>query len=130
LRGFYGVDGAEAFGAKIRERVLSLVALDGEVASRITAAAAALQSFTLPGPRPSVTRDLRNPSIQLVDNRMIKDSPVPDPGIEPGATGGAPAPNARTIRDAIKDLPTGTREKYCVAGCQRQTRLDDGHQDA
>lgn len=112
---------AESFAASIRERVLSLVALDVDVSSQITSAATGLQ--TVSWGRHVTTHEDRNPSIHMVDNKVIKEAPVPDPGIEPGSSGGeALVPSARAIRDAIKELPSGTRSNYLEVRDSEQLR--------
>lgn len=70
---------AEAFAATIRARVAALLALDQQVAARITSAAAGLDNIAF-GEDPLVPRDEQEPSVQLVDSH----APIPErPKVEP-----------------------------------------------
>jgi hypothetical protein len=92
---------AEMFAADIRQRAAQLVALDQKVAGTIGTALAGIgnisfdEATTEPGSRAPAT--MEHNGIQLVD---WKQTPTPD--VPPG-------PRAQDIRDAIKDLPRGTR---------------------
>ncbi|RDH75248.1 hypothetical protein DVS77_28175 [Mycolicibacterium moriokaense] len=112
---------ADSFATAIRQQVSALAATDIHLASQITSAAVGLQTIN-PGWRTS-TEQNRHPSIQLLDSGVIKDSPIPDPDIEPGSAGGGLSlPDARAIRDAIKDLPSGSRSNYLEVRDPEQLR--------
>ncbi|MGD9516872.1 hypothetical protein JN086_27435 [Mycolicibacterium austroafricanum] len=111
---------AESFAALIRERALVLVALDAEVAGQIGAAVAGLKSIALGAGAPE---DERGPTIQMVDHRTLQEGPVyPEPDIEPGRGGAGSTPNAAVIRDAIKNLPSGTSPRILEVRDQEQLR--------
>lgn len=100
---------AETYSSDIRQRAAQLVGLDQEVAGRISTALAAIASISfddlpaLEGPAPT-----RHWGVQLVD---WKQSPEPTPG-----------PTAQDIRDAIKDLPQGTRPDFLEVRNEEQLR--------
>jgi hypothetical protein len=98
---------AQVFSADIRSRAVQLVATDDEVGTKLTATAGDVDSLTFDekpitynGKPIHVTADPRNGTIQLVD---WKQAPTPTPS--PGHTG-------QDARDAIKNLPKGTKDNF------------------
>jgi hypothetical protein len=98
---------AQAFSADIRSRAAQLMAADSEVGTKLTATAGDVGSLTFDekpitynGKPIHVGADPRNGTIQLVD---WKQAPTPTP--TPGHTG-------QDVREAIKDLPKGTRATF------------------
>jgi hypothetical protein len=98
---------AQAFSADIRSRVAELVAVDREVGTKLTATAGDVGSLTFDekpithsGKPIHVGADPRNGTVQLVD---WKQAPTPTPS--PGHT-------AQDARDAIKNLPKGTKDNF------------------
>ncbi|WP_133167808.1 hypothetical protein [Mycolicibacterium austroafricanum] len=109
---------AESYAAMIRGLALTLVTLDAEVARQITAATAGLEYLGT-----AAADDVHDPSIQLVDNRTFQQGPIyREPDIEPGRGGPGPGANAAAIREAIKNLPTGTRGNYLEVRDPEQLR--------
>ena len=98
---------ALAFSAEISSRAARLVASDSEVGTKLTATAGDVGSLAFDekpinynGKPTPVGADPRNGTIQLVD---WKQAPTPRPG--PGHTG-------QDARDAIKNLPKGTKDNF------------------
>lgn len=101
---------AEAFGSDIRLRAVQLVGLDQQIAGKIGTALAGIGSISfdddsLAPERPNPAGESRG--IQLVD---WKQAPEPKP---------PPGPTAQDIREAIKNLPQGTRPDI------REVRTED-----
>jgi hypothetical protein len=98
---------AQAFAADIRSRAARLVATDSEVGTKLTATAGDVGRLTFDekpikynGKPTRGGADPRNGTIQLVD---WKQAPTPTPS--PGHTG-------QDARDAIKNLPKGTKDNF------------------
>ncbi|MCV7101127.1 hypothetical protein [Mycobacterium palustre] len=68
---------AEAFAAEIRQRAVQLVAVDQQVAGKVTAAMSGLRDTFPPTPSPDPTS--RKPKTQAVDNHTFKQDPPPPP---------------------------------------------------
>jgi hypothetical protein len=108
---------AQALSADIRSRAAQLVAADYEVGMKLTATAGDVGSLTF-DEKPityhskpmHVTADPRNGKIQLVD---WKQAPNPTPS--PGHTG-------QDVREAIKDLPKGTRPNFSEVRSENDLR--------
>jgi hypothetical protein len=97
---------AQTFAADIRQRAAQLVALDQQVAGKVTAAVAGIRDTFPQNQTPGTPR---KPQIQPVDNHTFKLDPAPPPG--PGADApwkNLPSPrNAQDIKDALQQLPRG-----------------------
>jgi hypothetical protein len=68
---------AQTFAGDIRQRATQLVALDQQVAGRVTAAVAGIHNTFPQGPTPGPPP--RKPKIQAVDNHTFKQAPPPPP---------------------------------------------------
>lgn len=68
---------AQAFAADIRQRAVELVAVDQQVATKVTAAVAGIRDTFPQTPSPDPTS--RKPKIQAVDNHTYKQGPPPPP---------------------------------------------------
>lgn len=100
---------AEAFAADIRQRATQLVAVDQQVAEKVTAAVDGIRDVFAQNPTPSTQK----PDIQAVDHHWKKDpAPQPDPsGDEPWEN--LPSPhNAQDIKDALRQLPRGENKPH------------------
>lgn len=97
---------AEALAANIRQQAGQLVAVDQQVAGKVTAAVAGIRNTFPPTPTPPGGR------VQAVDNHTFKQDPAPPPapsGDSPWAN--LPSPHtAQDIRDALRQLPRGNRK--------------------
>jgi hypothetical protein len=94
---------AQALSADLRSRAAQLLAADGQVGTKLTAAAGDVGSLTFnekaviySGKPMNAAADPRNGKIQLVD---WKQAPNPTP---------SPAHTGQDVRQAIKNLPKGT----------------------
>jgi hypothetical protein len=96
---------AQVFAADIRHRVARLVGLEDEVSGQLAAAAGDVgnPTFTDEALRSGVDRDggTEHNGVQLVDWKRGGPTPAP----VPGHTG-------QDVRDAIKDLPRGSRPNF------------------
>jgi hypothetical protein len=101
---------AQALAADIRQRATQLVALDQQVAGRVSAAVAGIRDTFPQSPAPETPP--RKPDIHSVDNHTFKQDPPPPP--DPGGDQpwkNLPSPrNAQEIRDALRQLPRGRRK--------------------
>jgi hypothetical protein len=68
---------AQAFAAEIRQRALQLVALDQQVADKVTEAMAGIRDIFPQNPAPG--KPPHKPEIQAVDNHTFKENPPPPP---------------------------------------------------
>lgn len=66
---------AQAFAADIRQRAAQLVALDQQVAAKVTVAVAGIRDTFQQNPTPDAAP--RKPAIQAVDNHTFKEDPPP-----------------------------------------------------
>lgn len=102
--------------------MFALLTLDAETGRQISSAAKHLKAVLALRASPTSEVD-RTSSIQLIDNRTFVEGPVyPEPGIEPGTGGPGPIATAGAIREAVKDLPSGTRSNYLEVRDQEQLR--------
>jgi hypothetical protein len=104
---------AEALAANIRERAGQLLAVDQQVASKVTAAIAGIRdTFPQSPTTPPTPTQPTKPKIRAVDNHTFKQDPAPPPG--PGSDKPwekLPSPhNAQDVRDALKQLERGHRK--------------------
>lgn len=88
---------AQALSADLRSRAAQLVAADGEVGTKLTATAGDVSSLTF-NEKP-ITHN-GSGKIQLVD---WKQTPAPAP---------KPSPTGQDARNAIKNLPRGTKDNF------------------
>ena len=98
---------AEALAADIRQRAAQLVAVDQQVAGKVTAAVAGIRDTFPPTPTP------RDGRVQAVDNHTLKQDPAPPPTrmvIHRGRTCPPPKTLHEDIRDALRQLPRGKRK--------------------
>jgi hypothetical protein len=84
---------AQSLSADIRSRAAQLLAVDGEVGAKLTAAAGDVGSLTF-NEKPASHNG--NGKVRLVD---WKQSPAPNPG-----------PTGQDLHDAVKNLPRGTAD--------------------
>ena len=101
---------AEALVADIRQRAAQLVALDHQVAGKVTAAVAGIRD-TFPQSRAPATPP-RKPEIQSVDNHTFKQDPAPppDPGADPPWKSLPPPRTLEDVRDALRQLRKGNNK--------------------
>ncbi|MGH3676822.1 MAG: hypothetical protein ACRDU5_14015 [Mycobacterium sp.] len=99
---------AEGFAATIRRCAASLAATDTEVANRITAAMAGVTGISFASNPVLPDPQKQEPTIQPVDNRRRKETPIPSPG-GPDNLGGSGGRTAPDIRAAIEGLPRGNK---------------------
>jgi hypothetical protein len=98
---------AQALAADIRQRAAQLVALDQQVAGKVTAAVAGIRDTFPESPAP-VTPP-RKPEIQSVDNHTFKQDPAPppDPSADPRWKNLPPPRTLEDVRDALRQLRRG-----------------------
>lgn len=97
---------AQALAADIRQRAAQLVALDQQIAGKVTAAVAGIRETLPQSPAPGVPA--HEPKVQAVDRHWKQDPAQPsDPGADPPWKN-LPSPrNSQDIRDALRQLPRG-----------------------
>lgn len=98
---------AQAFASAIRVSAENLVAVDSEVAGKVTAAVSGVSSAQFGDTPVTPPREPKKPTIQAVDNRTVKDAPPqpvpPDP--PPGPL--PPVNNAGDVRNVLDPLQNG-----------------------
>ncbi|OBF15972.1 hypothetical protein [Mycobacterium kubicae] len=96
---------AEAFASDIRQRAEQLVALDEQVAARITATVAGVRD-TFPA-SPTSRTPPRKPGVHAVDRHWKQDPTPPDPGADPPWERLPPPKSLEEVREALRQLPRG-----------------------
>lgn len=98
---------AQALAADIRRRAVQLVALDQQVAGRVTAAVAGIRDTFPQTPAPQSPP--RKPEVHGVDNHTFKQDPLPpsDPGADPPWKNLPTPKTLEEIRHALGQLPKG-----------------------
>jgi hypothetical protein len=96
---------AEALAANIRQRAGQLLAVDQQVAGKVTAAVAGIRDAFPQSPAPPPPK----PSIQAVDNHTFKQDPAPpsDPSGDPPWENHPPPTTLDEVRDALRQLRRG-----------------------
>jgi hypothetical protein len=96
---------AEALAANIRQRAGQLLAVDQQVAGKVTAAVAGIRDAFPQSPAPPPPK----PSIQAVDNHTFKEDPAPpsDPSGDPTWENRPPPTTLDEVRDALRQLRRG-----------------------
>lgn len=99
---------AQALAADIRRRAAQLLALDEQIAGRVTAAIAGIRD-TFPPQNPGSGTPPRKPEIQSVDNHTVNEEPAPppDPGADPPWKNLPPPRTLEDVRNALRQLPQG-----------------------
>jgi len=93
---------AGALAADIRQRAAQLVAVDQQVAGKVTAAVAGIRDTFPPTPTP------RDGRVQAVDNHTFKQDPAPpDPNANPPWENRPPPKTLDEVRDALRQLQRG-----------------------
>jgi hypothetical protein len=93
---------AEALAADIRQRAAQLVAVDQQVAGKVTAAVAGIRDTFPPTPTP------RDGRVQAVDNHTLKQDPAPpDPNANSPWENRPPPKTLDEVRDALRQLQRG-----------------------
>ena len=102
---------AEHLAAEIRRRAVQLVALDRQVAGKLTAAVAGIRDKFPQSPTPD-TPSLRRPQIQSVDAHTFKQDPAPpsDPRTDPPWKNLPPPNNWDDVRNILRQLRKGRNE--------------------
>lgn len=101
---------AQAFTAAIRTSAQDLVAVDTEVAGKVSAAIAGVNSAQFGDISVAPLPPKKKPTIQAVDNRTFKDAPpIPDPGTPDDPVGRGAGPSAADIRGVLDKLPEGNK---------------------
>jgi hypothetical protein len=95
---------AETFAGDIRERAAQLIALDQQVAGKITAAVVGIRDTFPQDPAPHVPP--RRPEIRAVDNHWKRDPP-PGPGADRPWENQPPPRTLDEVRDALRQLRRG-----------------------
>ncbi|WP_156752924.1 hypothetical protein [Mycobacterium sp. 1245801.1] len=103
---------AQALAADIRRRAAQLVALDQQVAGKITAAVAGIRDIFPQGSAPQTAP--RKPEIHSVDNHTFKQDPAPpaDPGADPPWKDLPPPQNWDDVRKILQQLPPGKNDPH------------------
>jgi hypothetical protein len=98
---------AREFGRQLRSRIEDLIALDRDVAARITSAAATVDDvdFTR-GERGAPDHDT---AVQFVDNRVLKEAPPQPPPPDPTPGPLPPVTGADDVRRVLEPLQNGGR---------------------
>lgn len=101
---------AQALAADIRQRAAQLVALDQQVAGKVTAAVAGIRD-TFPQSSAPQTPP-RKPEIRGVDNHTFKQDPAPpaDPGADPPWKDLPPPKNWDDVRKILQQLRSGKND--------------------
>jgi hypothetical protein len=99
---------AEALAANIRQRAGQLLAVDQQVAGKVTAAVAGIRDAFPPTETPKPPPPPK-PSIQAVDNHTFKQDPAPpsDPSGDPTWENRSPPTTLEEVRDALRQLRRG-----------------------
>ena len=93
---------AGALAADIRQRAAQLVAVDQQVAGKVTAAVAGIRDTFPPTPTP------RDGRVQAVDNHTFKQDPAPpDPNANSPWENRPPPKTLDEVRDALRQLQRG-----------------------
>lgn len=94
---------AETLAANIRQRAGHLLAVDQQVAGKVTAALAGISDTFAQSPTPP-----RKPPIQAVDNHTFKEDPAPpDPNADSPWENRPPPKTLDEVRDALRQLRRG-----------------------
>ncbi len=101
---------AQALAADIRQRAAQLIALDQQVAGKVTAAVAGIRD-TFP-PTPTRKTPTRKPEIQSVDNHTFKQDRAPpsDPGANRPWKNLPPPKTWDDVRNILRQLRRGKNE--------------------
>jgi hypothetical protein len=97
---------AQAFAADIRTRVAELIAVDRQVAAKITSAASGVGAVGFAGTDPSADGQ-RDPTIQAVDHHTVKEAPPQPPPPDPPPGPLPPINDADDVRRALDPLQNG-----------------------
>jgi hypothetical protein len=98
---------AEALATNIRQRAAELVAIDQQVAGKVTAAVAGIGDAFPRSPTPPP----RKPSIQAVNNHTFKEEPAPPgPNADSPWENRPPPTTLDEVRDALRQLRRGKNE--------------------
>ncbi len=101
---------AESLAANIHQQAALLVALDQQVAGRVTAAVAGIRDTF---PQNSAPKTPREPKVQSVDNHTFKRDPAPpDPGAEPPWKDLPPPKTLDDVREALRQLRRGNNRPH------------------
>jgi hypothetical protein len=100
---------AEALAANIRQRAGQLVAVDQEVAGKVTSAVAGIRdTFPQSPTAPTSPTPPPKPKIQAVDKHTVKQDPAPpDPNADSPWANRPPPKTLDEVRDALRQLQRG-----------------------